>query len=415
VSLAEGVSARIAYKFSASGAITTNALDVPSVAPGATGGQVLRRVASTISLKKATYASTEIRVDRQIADFRHGVGHTEGNITGELSPATYFDFIEAVHRDTRMPPLTLTQAGLTSVAFSNSGSTMTFAGGDPVALGLFVGDVVRFTGLTTAAANNATNFTILSFGGTTNEAVTISPAPAVGAADTTFSMLRPGHSTIVPLTGQVARKMAIETFFEDLGTARLYQENRLTSYKWTLPATGMSTFEVTVMGRAATSLTGGAAPFFTAPTAQTTTGVVASINGALLLGGVKVGVVSGLDFTLTLTGTQADVVGQNFPAEIFLGRADVKGTITAYLTDNTLFDDFENETELGVLVELTSTSAANSPVMTAYMPRVKFSAADLNLTGEAGQMISCPFQALLYSGTTPGVPLTTIRILDSEA
>jgi hypothetical protein len=53
--------------------------------------------------------------------------------------------------------------------------------------------------------------------------------------------------------------------------------------------------------------------------------------------------------------------------------------------------------------------------MTAFMPRVKFSAADLNLTGEAGQMISCPFQALLYSGTTPGVPLTTIRILDSEA
>jgi Phage tail tube protein len=415
MSLAEGVSARIAYKFYASGAITTNALDVPSVAPAATGGQVLRRVASTISLKKATYASNEIRVDRQIADFRHGVGHTEGNITGELSPATYFDFIEAVHRDTRQPPLTLTQAGLTSVAFSATGSTMTFAGGDPVALGLFVGDVVRFTGLTTAAANNATNFTIVSFGGSTNETVTISPAPVIGAADTTFSMLRPGHSTIVPLTGQVPRKMAIETFFEDLGTARLYQENRLTSYKWTLPATGLSTFEATVMGRAASSLTGGAAPFFTAPAAQTTTGVVASVNGALLLGGVKVGVVSGLDFTMTLTGTQADVVGQNFPAEIFLGRADLKGTITAYLTDNTLFDDFENETELGVLVELTSTSAANSPVMTAFMPRVKFSAADLNLTGEAGQMISCPFQALLYSGTTPGVPLTTIRIVDSEA
>jgi hypothetical protein len=415
VSLAEGVSARVAYKFYTSGAITTNALDDIATAPGATGGQILRRVSSTIALKKATYQSAEVRIDRQIADFRHGVGHVEGNISGELSPETYMDFFEAVHRDTKTASLTLLPATLTSVAFSHSSSTITFAAGNPVTAGLFVGDIINFTGLTTTPANNNVNFTIISFGGTTNETLTVTPAPTVGVADTTFTLTRPGAATIVPRTGHVSRKLAVEVYHEDLDIARLYQENRLGSYKITVPASGMITCEFGVLGRAATSLTSGAAPYFTAPALPPSAPVVASVNGVLLLNGVSVGVITAIDFTMNLNPSQADVVGQNFSAEIFLGRSNLSGQISAFLADTTLFDDFTNESSLQILLTLTSSSAANSPAITFFLPYVKLGSADLNLTGEAQQTISSSFQALLYQGTTPGVPITTVRILDTAA
>ena len=101
-SLAEGVAVRATYKFYASGVIAPNALDDITTAPGAAGGQVLRRVSLTPAMKRASYTSAEIRTDRQVANFRLGTKSVAGTISGELSPGTYFDFWEASHRDTRV-------------------------------------------------------------------------------------------------------------------------------------------------------------------------------------------------------------------------------------------------------------------------------------------------------------------------
>src|SRR5450432_268102 len=156
MSLGEGVAVRTTYKFYASGVMVANALDDMTTSPGATGGQILRRVSLNPSLKRATYASAEIRSDRQLADYRLGVRSVDGTISGELSPATYFDFIEASNRDTRVGPVALTQADLTSVTADAVAGTFTFASGDPVLLGLRVGDPLLFA-LMTAATNNGKN------------------------------------------------------------------------------------------------------------------------------------------------------------------------------------------------------------------------------------------------------------------
>jgi hypothetical protein len=44
-------------------------------------------------------------------------------------------------------------------------------------------------------------------------------------------------------------------------------------------------------------------------------------------------VITAADLTMNLTPTSPDVIGQNFSAEIFLGRATVTGTATVYLRD----------------------------------------------------------------------------------
>lgn len=67
MSLGEGVSCRVSYKAYSTGVIQSNSQPVSATDPAATGGQILRRTSSTLSLTKDTYQSAEVRSDRQIA------------------------------------------------------------------------------------------------------------------------------------------------------------------------------------------------------------------------------------------------------------------------------------------------------------------------------------------------------------
>lgn len=414
MALAEGVSQQLRYKVYSTGVISANTLAVSASDPGVSGGKILRRVGSTLSLAKSTYESQEIRTDRQRADFRHGPPRVQGAISGELSPGSYFDFIEAVNRDTKTAAISLSEVELTSVAADNTLSTLTFAGGAPVTLGLYVGMVIRLTGAS-AAANNDVNFLITAMSGTSNRVLTVTPAPTTMAADTAFTLTAPGCTTIVPTASHVSRKFAIEHYAADLDLSRLFTECRASSYRISAPATGMVTCEFGFMGRNMEMYESTAAPFFTGPAAASTTGIVTSVNGKLLVAGVSVGVVTGVDLSMDLAPEVADVMGQNFSAEIFLGRASVSGTATAYFDSPTLMNNFVDEDEVALEVMLTTTSAANSPFISIYLPRIKFGDAALNLQGEGGQTISMPFTALLADGTVTGVKQSTILVQDSAA
>ncbi len=418
MSLAEGVARSIIYKKYATGVITANSQPSSATDPAVGSAQILRRVSSSLKLAKDTYQSNEIRSDRQIQDFRHGVKRVTGSISGELSPATYFDFFEASCRGTKSSAVTLSNTDFTSITSDNSTSTFIVAGGNPVTLGLRTGDIIRFTGLA-ATANNSTNYLITGFSTANNRTISVYPAPTTDAvADSSFSVTSNGTSgkaVYVPSTSFVSRKFAFEVNSSDIDMSQLYTECRIGGFTANLPASGMGTIEVPVMGRDMEVYTGGSAPFFTSPTAATTTGCIAAVNGLLRVGGSTVGVVTGLNISMNLSPSSDAVVGQNFVPEIFLGRANVTGQMTAFLEDSTLLNDFKNETEISVLAYLTTSSAAAAPAMTFYLPRVKLGDADVATSGEGGQGITLPFQALKADGLTAGDDATTIRIVDTEA
>lgn len=409
MAIAQGVLANIAYKAYASGAMTANAEDL---APPTSGAQFLRRVSSNLNLKKNTYKSNEIRPDLQIASFRHGGRSVAGDIAGELSPGTWFDFFEAIHRDTRVAGASASQADFTSIAMSHSGSTITYAGGNPLTKGFKVGDVVTTTGNTTAGNDNS-NFLITGMGGTTGRIWNVFPAPADSTASTTFTVAAAGHSTIVPVSGQVERKYGIELYGDDVTVSRLFTEVRASKYAVALPTTGIVTNTISFMGRDMVATDGD--PYFSSPTTVTTDDTTSSTSGVVMVGGVAVGIVTGLSFDCTLASAAAEVVGQTFVADILLGTANVSGQMTAYLEDLTLMNYFMNEGEFSIAAMLTSTTAVNSPAISFFLPRCKFSGADINLSGEAGQVITLPFQALIYQGAAAGVAATTIRIADTAA
>jgi hypothetical protein len=176
----------------------------------------------------------------------------------------------------------------------------------------------------------------------------------------------------------------------------------------------MATVEFPVMGRDMEIYEDSSAPFFTSPSAETTTGIFAAVNGLVRVNGTNVGVVTGVTMQLNLNPTGDPVVGQNFVPEIFLGRANLTGQITAEFEDADLIGNFKDEDEISILLYLTTTSDADSPAVTILLPRIKFSDADAPAQGEAGQTITLPFQALKYVGSTVGVPQTTIQIVDTE-
>jgi len=70
---AKGVSKLVAYK-------KETTFGVPA---GATGGKLLRRTSADFTSTRESYESSEIRTDRQVADFRLGVKSTDGSLSGE--------------------------------------------------------------------------------------------------------------------------------------------------------------------------------------------------------------------------------------------------------------------------------------------------------------------------------------------
>lgn len=411
--LAEGVSARVAYKAYSTGVMSANTKPSPIADPGEIGGQILRRVSTSLKLGKDTYQSNEIRSDRQIADFRHGTERVTGSISGEFSPATYWDLIEAALRGTAEAAIATSNSEFTSVEADASASTFTFAAGDPVSDGYRVGMIVQFTNLS-ESTNNSKNFLITGFSGS-NRVMSVYPAPTTMGADSAFNLTSVGQRAYVPSSGHVSRKFAFEIYNEDVDIARLFEECRIGGFTVQLPATGMGTIEIPVMGRGMRVYEDSNAPFFLSPSAATTTGILAAVNGLLRVNGSVVGVVTGLNIQLDLAPSSDAVVGQNFPPEVFLGRANVTGQVTALFEDPDLINNFLNEDEIDILAFLTANDDDDAPAVSIYLPRIKFGDADVANAGEGGQAITMPFQALLYQGSGAGIEGTTIQICDTNA
>jgi hypothetical protein len=414
VSLAENVAERLTIKAYSSGAITAGSEPVPSSAPGASGGQILRFVDHNLSLTKDTYASTEKRTDRQISDFRHGTRRAAGAINGLLSPATYEELFEAAFRGTwSAAVVTGQQSDFTSVSADNSTSKFTFAAGDPHTKGFRVGDVVRFSSLSDAD-NNSKNFVILAMGGSSNREWTVYPAPDTMSADTSFSVTTVGRSLIVPASSHVSRLFALESYQSDLDIAELFTECRIGGFTLSLPATGNSQVSFNVLGRNRVVYTAGDAPFFSSPTAQTSTGLLAAVNGLLRVNGTNIGVVTAMNLSFDLSPQAPPVVGTDLVPEIFLGPANVTGDFSAFFENASLIDAFDDETEVELISYLTTASSAAPDFITIHLPRIKLGGATKTDDASGGKVIAFPFTALRLATAANGKEATTIRITDSS-
>ena len=372
-----------------------------------TGGQTLRRVSSTFNLTKETYQSEEIRQDYQIQDFRHGVRSVEGSISGELSAGTYADFLaSALARNwTAATPSAL---GSTTIATVGGTYTITRTTGSWLTDAVRVGNVIRLTGF--ATANNNANLLVIALTATVATVVALNGVKLTNetvASGGTYKVQ--GKTTYAPTTGHTDDSYTFEEWYADIGQSEVTVGNKVNTVGIALPATGLTTVDLSFMGQDLKQR--GVSQFFTSPSAQNSNGIFAAVNGALIVNGAPVALVTGANFNINRNMTSEAVVGSNIKPEIYEGRIIVDGDFTTLYQDGTFAGYFDKETEISLVVALTANSLPNSEFMSFTIPRLKLST-DTKDDGEKGIVSSNSFQALKGNGAN-GFEATTLMIQDS--
>jgi len=403
-SIAKGTAKIVAYK-------KESAFGVPA---GPASAKQLRRVTADFTLEKETYESNELRTDRQVADFRHGVRSATGSLNGELSSKTYADFMQSLVARDFTAGVVLTGLSITIAAGTAPAWVFSRATGSWITDGIFVGNVVRLTAGTFTAGNLNKNGLVTAVTALGLTVVPLNGAPFVvqGTAVTGAALTVVGKSTFVPATGHTDDSYTIEEWYSDIAQSEVYTGMKVGSMAVQLPASGLATVDFSMMGKDLTQT--GTAQYFTAPTAQGTDGIYAAVNGAVLVNGLPVALITSADFSVERAMENATAVGSNSVADIFSGRIRVSGNLSVYFEDAVFRNYFNAETPVSLVLALTEDNTANSDFISFVLPKVKLGSFTKQ-DAELGLTASASFTALLNDVTGTGLAPTTVLIQDSQA
>jgi hypothetical protein len=385
--------------------------------------QYMRRVTSGLDLTKETYQSNEIRTDQQVADFRHGVRSSDGPLNGELSPGTYNLIMAAILRkDWVAAPVGGPESDIECAIVSGASATFTSAvTATFLQDGIKVGDVGRWTGWTTTGEdNNDRNFLVTAVVDLILTGIFLdgNAADAKIAGDAvTFTGV--GKKTWTPTASHTNDWFTIEHNFSDIDLSEVFYDCKPNTMSINLPPSGMATIDMGFMGLNYNALNSGASPYFTAVLAASTGGVLAAVNGALIVEGVQVALLTGLSIEIAANLTSEPVVGSNVKPDLFNGKVMVTGNMTVFFEDATFRDYFDNETEVTIAAAFTTGSDGDADFMAFTLPRVKVGGAAKD-DGEKGIVQTMPFTALIdinagadTGATATDTLATTLSIQDS--
>lgn len=385
------------------------------VLAGASGAQRMRRVTSTLDLNKDTYQSQEIRSDQQVADYSHGTIRCSGNLNGELSCSTYQMLFGQILRKAWTAGPAYTGSAGDGITVSNSGKTFTRAGGGGGSFlvdGFKVGMVVRVANI---AGITSQNYRITAL---TATVMTVAEAPGadVGSDDEDATITAVGSMLWVPTAGHTNDSFTYEHYFSDVDTVEAFLGVQANQIDLGLPATGIATLQAALIGQEMTVDPNGdtSAPYFTSPSAETSTPTLNAVNGKLRLAGSDILTVTGANLTINGNLTGDPVIGSNLIPEMFPGRVVVTGQFTCYYKDGSLQQDFRNETELALNLMLTAAGSTPNDFLALTLSRIKLGGAGKD-DGEKGIIQTVPFQALLNTAGGAGTAheKTTIMLQDS--
>lgn len=380
--------------------------ELPSLA---TGAKQIRRVSSNFNLSKETYTSEEIRTDYQMVDFRHGVRSVEGSISGELSPATYSDFIgSALGRDftavSAVGPIDIDLDVVGAPIYVIERTT-----GDFLTSGIKLGMVIRLSGIGLNAANVGVNLLVIGVTALTLSVISLNGKALVAEVATSASLEVQGKVSYVPSANHTDDSYTFEEYYADIQQSEVYTGNKVGSVSLALPATGLVTAEISFMGKDLEQT--GTSQYFTSPTPSGENGIFASVNGALIVAGQPVALITSLNVNINRNLTMEPVVGSNVHPDIEVGRVLVDGDFSTLFADGYFRELFKNEEEVSLVAALSTNNADDADFVAITLPRIKVNS-DTKDDGEKSIVSQNSFQALKGFGTS-GAEATTIQIQDS--
>lgn len=384
------------------------------VAASGTGGQDLRRETATFNKTKAAFNSNEITSDQQYRGDTFGSAQTAGQIKGDLSPKTYADLLASVCRTTFV-------AGV-----SSTGLSLTIAGAGPFTItrgtgswltdGFKIGDVTQITAGTFTGV--ASNLNLLVTGLTATVMTVIVPNGKVLSAQgpvTASTVVVVNKKAVVPSTGQANDYYTFEEWFSDITRSRTYTDTQIVSADISVPANADATVQINTIGLGRTL---GATQVLTAPSAQTTTGLLSGVNASILVNGVTLTTATSLAIKIDGQCAAGDpVIGSKSISDVVKGDLKVTGTFTLVKQDETNSLLFDNETPVQIIGVIFADSTDTSAFVGFSMPVCKIFKDDVD-DGKK-QLVSTHDFVAQYNGTNGGATAATdtgvISIQDSAA
>jgi len=378
-------------------------------ASGPAGGEVFRRVSSAFALTKEAYTSAEIRTDKQVAFSNHGIRSVTGSLSGELSPVSYAPLFEALYMRDFTAGSVIAATDIT-IAASGSNWTLTRSVGDWITDGLKISSTIRLSVGVMNPLNLNKNLVVIGLTGTVATVRVMNSSLLFAQAITGATITEVGSKTYVPLTSHTDKSFTIEEYFSDISQSHVFTGNKVGSINLTVNATGITTLDMSLMGK---DMTTGTAQYFTAPAAQVTTTTMASVNGVLLVNGSADACVTSLTLNQSKGLSAANCVGNNTADAIFTDALVVNGSATVYFENAVLRDLFLNEESCGLIVSVATSGAANADFITFNIDVAKVNSFTLDDSATGGLSATVDFEALLNVDAATNELNTTISIQDS--
>lgn len=378
-------------------------------ASGPAGGDVLRRTQASFSLTKEKYTSAEIRTDKQVAFSSHGVRSVTGSLNGELAPLSYAPLFEALYMRDFTAGFVIAATDIT-VAASGDNWTLTRTVGDWIADGAKISSTVRLSVGTMNALNLNKNLVVIGLTTTVATVRVMNRSLMFAEAITGATITEVGSKTYVPVTAHTDKSFTVEEYFSDVAQSHVYTGNKVGSANMTMNATGLTTVDFSMMGKAIAT---GTSQYFTAPAAQAITSTMASVNGVLLVNGSADACVTSLTLNQTKGMNAANCVGSNTALAIFTDALVVSGSATVYFENAVLRDMFLNEVSCGLIVSVATSGAANADFITINIGNAKINSFSLDDSNTGGLSATVEFEALRDVTAASNELDSTISIQDS--
>jgi len=368
--------------------------------PGSAGSALARRVQLALNKQSDTYQSQEIVSHQQSTGATEGPSGIQGSLNGEMSAGTYQIEMETLLRKAAAGTAAITGAGLT-IATSGSNYSVTRSAGSWLSDGIKVGDVVRLSVGSLDAANIARNLLVLDVVSAT--VLTVAPlnsgamtpeGPVTGCTITVV-----GKKVWVPSTGHLNRYLSYEKKYTDLTRYELFTDVKVGSADIAIPATGISTVNFALMGLSR-ALSG--SETLTSPTAETSSSVLAAVQGKVAVNGA-VTTVTNVQVNINGNVSLAEAeIGSNSRSDLQRGRVQVSGSFAAKFSAVTLQTLRDAQTVVTLIFVLADSASNTAEFVSICLPACKLFSDDAD-DGEKEIIRTYTFTAQYYGSGGSGV------------
>lgn len=327
--------------------------------PGASGAQVIRRVQGAFDLQKPPFGSQEQRSSQQRAFMRTGQRSIVGQLSGELSPSTYKDWMKSALRQGAADLAPATTGALVNVTATTGAPNFVRASGSFFTDGFKIGDIVYWTGWATTAASNNNKFYRIVALTATQMSVSLINDPAAGvaakAAGDSVTCRVAGRKMMTPNTFNTQSRDCyfIEMWNAEVNQSEMADSVAINSMQISMPPNGITQIGFGFVGR---DLITNTAQYFTSPTGQTATDLITSLTGSarFIGGGFTSDMLTITSLTVNVSNdiSSPNVAFSQTRPDNFPGILTCSGQGTVLFENSAIRDAFVNETDLGLMVAI---------------------------------------------------------------